>query len=170
MGIFPFLRHHLFLLNRADSVLRVKDDDPGSRNIGKSCHRGFSGISGGRSEDYNLIFCIVLSGSRRQKVRQNGKSHILERNRRAMEQFQKINSFHFCQGSNCFCVELFIICSGDTVFQFFLCKVCKETAHNFIRHFLIAHLRQSFHRNIQGWNPVRHKQPSVLCQAFQDRL
>ena len=75
-------------------------------------------------------------------MRQNGKCHVLERDRCAVEQLQIVNTVCFCQRCNFLCVKFCIVCVCNTVFQFIFCKVGKKTAHYLVCHFLIAHSRK----------------------------
>ena len=68
-GIGTLLGHHLLLLNRADTVLRVKYDDPGTLDIGKACQSCLTGITGSSSQDHDLILDIILTGGSDHQVR-----------------------------------------------------------------------------------------------------
>ena len=64
VSVIPLLRHHLKLLNAAYAVFWIEDDDGCSFHIGKACHGGLTGVAGGCSQNYNLIFYLIfLSGS-----------------------------------------------------------------------------------------------------------
>ena len=57
---------------------------------------------------------------------EKGMCHILERNGGTMEQFQIISIIHLYQRSDLLRIKLGIISVVDTIFQFFLGKVCQE--------------------------------------------
>ena len=59
--IVTLLGHHLFFLDRADTVLRIKYNDLGPFYICKACQCCFSGISGSCSQDNDILFhCSFL--------------------------------------------------------------------------------------------------------------
>ena len=45
ISVGTLLSYHLFLLDRADTMLRIKYNDLRSRHICKACHGSFTGIS-----------------------------------------------------------------------------------------------------------------------------
>ena len=113
--IVTFLGHHLLLLDRAYTVLRIEYNDFRSRNIGKSCQRCLSGISRGGSQNHDLILYMILLRSGRQQIRQNGQCHILKSDRGTVEQFQVICAVRLHKRCDLLCVELAVIRGIDTV-------------------------------------------------------
>jgi hypothetical protein len=105
----------------------------------------------------HLMTTAAKKNGVKNEMRQNGKCHVLERDRCAVEQLQIVNTVCFCQRCNFLCVKFCIVCVCNTVFQFIFCKVGKKTAHYLVCHFLIAHSRKFFHGNIQCWNGGRYK-------------
>ena len=83
------LRHHLLLLDRADTVLRIEYDNAGSRHISKPGQSCLTRISGGCGQDNDLIFDVVLPGTGGKQIRKDGQSHILKCDGSSMEQLQK---------------------------------------------------------------------------------
>ena len=69
--IVPHLRHHLFFLDRAHTVLRVKDDDLRARHIRKAGQCSLSGVSGCCGKDHDLIFDLIFLCGRDHEMRQN---------------------------------------------------------------------------------------------------
>ena len=165
-----FLRYHLQFLHTADPVLRIKYDDLRSRNIRKSCKRGFPGISGSRRQDHDLIFYLIFLCCGSQKMRQDRQRHIFERDRRSMKQLQMISISHFYKRRDHFGIKLGIISTRNTAFQFLFRKICQKLFHHRIGGLLIRHRLQFFHRHIQLRDVHRHKQSPVFRQTFQDRF
>ena len=166
ISIGTFLGYHLFLLDRAYAMLRIKYNNPGSRNIGKTCKCCFSSISGGRSQDNDFIFYIILSCCSRHKIWQNGKCHVFKCNCRTMEKFQIICPVSFLKRCDHICVKLLVICSVDTSAQLFFCKVSKKAAHYLISSFLISHSGKFIHRNIKCRNLCWYKQSSIFRKSL----
>ena len=116
IGIGTFLSYHLLLLDRAYTMLRIKYDDPGSRYICKTCHCSLSCISGSCSKDHDLIPDIIFLRCCCHQMRKDGKCHILERDRCAVEQLQEICSVSLVKRSNLLCIKFAVVCLIDTVF------------------------------------------------------
>ena len=168
IGVIAFLCYHLLLLDRADAVFGIEYDDPGTRNISKTCHRRLTCISGSCCKDHDLIFDIIFLRRRSHQVREDGKSHVFKGDRRSVEQLQKINSVScLVKRRDLLCIEFGIICSGNTVFKLFFRIICKKAAHNFIRCFLVCHLCKTAQRNIQFRDTHRHEQAAVLRKPLQ---
>ena len=115
-GIIPLLSHHLQLLNTAYSVFRIEHDDPGPRNICKSCHSCLTSISGRCCQDHDLLICMILLRCSCHKVREDGQCHILKSNGTSVEQLQIICAISLYQRRNGLCIEFAIICFLNTVF------------------------------------------------------
>ena len=72
IGIVTFLCHHLFFLDRAHTVLRIKYDDLGALDIREACKRCLTGISGSRCQDHDIVLPLILACRCDQQMRQNG--------------------------------------------------------------------------------------------------
>ena len=59
-GVCAGLGDHLFFLNRANTVLRIKDHNSRAGHIRKTCQSRLSGISGGRRQNYDFIFNLIF--------------------------------------------------------------------------------------------------------------
>ena len=68
-GIGTLLGHHLLLLDRADTVLRVKYNDTSTFYICKACQGCLTGIAGGSGQDHDLVLNIVLAGRSDHQMR-----------------------------------------------------------------------------------------------------
>ena len=108
----------------------------------------------------------MLSGSCCHQVRQNGKRHIFERDRRTVEQFQIIDSFHLRNRCNLFVIKLVIVGCTDTSSKFLFRKVGKKLLHHDIGSFLIIHPGKIRKRNRKLRNIFRHKEPSFIGESF----
>ena len=95
MSVIPLLSHHLKLLNAAYAVFGIEDDNGCAFDICKACHGRLTGITGGRSQNYNLVLYLIFLCCGRHEMRQNGKSHIFKCNGTSMIQFQVIRTGHF---------------------------------------------------------------------------
>ena len=165
-GIVPLLCHHLLFLDWADPILWIKNYNTSALHICKSCQRRFSRISGGSSQNHDLIPDMVLSGCRGHQMRQYGKRHILKRNRRPMKQLQIPGAVRLCQRGNFFSIKFAVISLCNTVFQLFFCIICQIQLHDLIRSLLITHTCIFFQSFVQRRNPLRNKQPAVIRQPF----
>ena len=112
--IITLLCNHLFFLNRADTILRIKYNNTCSLNIGKSCKCSFSCIAWcSCKNNYLIMYVILLSWSYKQMWKY-WKCHILECNSCTMEKFQIISTISFDKRCDYICIKLFIICLVDT--------------------------------------------------------
>ena len=168
--IIPFLGHHLLLLDRADTILRVKYDDLCSRHICKSCQCCLSSVPGGCSQDHNIIFHLILLRCSSHQIRQNRKCHILECDGRPVEQLQIVSILHLCQRCDHVCIELFVVCTVNTVLQFFLGIIGEKELHHLICGLLISHSGQLLHGTGKLRNRIRNKQSSIFSQTLKDRF
>ena len=94
--IFTLLGHHLLLLDRAYTVLRIEYNDFRSRNIGKSCQRCLSGIAGSGGQNDDFFFFMIFARCGGHEIWKDGKCHILKCDRLSLEQLQEIHAIRFC--------------------------------------------------------------------------
>ena len=66
-------------------------------------------VARGSRQNHDFIFYLILFRRNRHQMRQNGKGHILKRNRRSVKQLQVIGAASLHQRSNLRCVKFFII-------------------------------------------------------------
>ena len=160
------LRNHLLLLDRADAVLRVKHDNARARDIREACKCRLAGISGGGCQDNNLLLRMVFLCRCRQQMRQNGKRHILERNRRAVKQLKIIYSVLLPQRGDLLRIKLAVVSPVDAALQLLLRKIGQKQLHHLVSHLLITHLCQPAERDIKRRYSFRHEKSPVRCQSF----
>ncbi len=122
-GICTALRHHLFFLNRADTILWIKHNNASPRHIRKTGKRRLSGISGRGSQNNYLLFHIILPCCRCHQVGKNGKCHILKSDCRAVKQFQIMNIIHLSKRHNLRHIKFLVISFIDAVLQFLAGKI-----------------------------------------------
>ena len=72
MGIGPFLGNHLLLLDRADAVLGVKNNNFRSRHIRKARQGRLPGIPGGCRKNDNFLIRFILRCRRNHQMRKDG--------------------------------------------------------------------------------------------------
>ena len=121
--ILSFLCHHLQFLYPAHTVLWIKYNNLRTRYIRESRQGSFPRIPGGCRQNDDILCYVVFPGCSCQQVRQNGKRHILKRNGSSVEKFQVISIPHLDQRRNYICVKLLVICTINTVLQFFFGKI-----------------------------------------------
>ena len=170
MHIRASLGEHLPLLYCADASLGIKHDDLCARDISESGHCRLAGISGSCRQDHDLILNAVLGCGSCHQMRQDRQRHILEGDRRSMEQFQIPYAIRLFQAGDLRYIELAVVCSVDTTLQFFLGIVGKKQAHDLQRCLLIGLGCKCIPVAGTSRQFLGNKQSTVRCQSLQDSL
>ena len=144
MGIVAALGDHLLLLDPGNTILRVENDDPCSRDIGKTGHGRFARITRGRCQDDDLLRQAVLLRRCRHQMRQNGKGHILEGDGGAVIQLEIIGTVRLDQRSDDRGIEFIVIRAGDAAAKLFFRKIRQIAAHDAVGQFTVIHPGQFF--------------------------
>ena len=103
-------------------------------------------------------------------MRQDLESHVLERDRRAMEEFEEVSAVRIMQRDDLLHIEIVPVSTLNASLQLFFRKIGEQQLHHFIGDTAIIHpcqLRKGF---IKCRNLCRDKQTAVLGQAHQNRF
>ena len=170
MRICTCLRRHLQLLDLADTVFRIKDDNLSPRNIRKACHSRLACVARSRRQNDNFVFQAVLFGCSCHQMRQDRQSHILEGNGCSVEKLQIILTIQLDQGSNRRIIKLAVVGMVDTVVQLFFRKIIQKCRQNQLGYFLIRSVFELGKVQIDLRIGNGRKEPTICRQALQNRL
>ena len=140
-------RHHLQALGLADTIFRIEHGTPCPRNIQKTFQCRFPGIPAGGNQNKDFPFLPVLSRTECEEMRQKLKGHILECQRGAVPELQRVGALiQLYQRRNPGIIKARPIRAMNGLFQFINRKIRQKSAEYFQRAFLIGCLRQIHNR------------------------
>ena len=168
-GIIALLRDHLQTLDIAHALLRIENDDPHARNIGKAFERGLARIARSRRQDHNLLADPLLAGRRRHQVRQDRERHILKSERPPVIEFQHMPVPGMHQRRDRGIIKFAVISPDDAVHQLLPRIIREEKLHDFVGQLLITHLLQFMQAPVHAWEILRHIESPVRRDAADDR-
>ena len=135
--------HHLQALRLGDAAVRIEHAAAGARHVEEALQRRLARVPAGGDEDEHLARLAVLFAAQRQQVRQKLQRHVLERQRRAVPQLQRMRpGTHLRHRRDSLTVKARAVCAGDRVLQLLGREVRQEAAQHEGRALLIVHFRQ----------------------------
>ena len=103
-------------------------------------------------------------------MRQNAQRHVLESDRRAVEQLEVVSAVRLDKRSDLLGVKLRVVCRVDAGGQLFRRVIRKEQGEHGERRLPICHRRDLPHRTIQLRQFFRNIQSPVRRKSLKDRL
>ena len=92
VDVVPLLRAHLELLHFGDAVIGIEHHDLDAVGVLEPFKRSLARIAAGGDEDEDLFLDPAQITALSEKVRKHGERHILERARRAVEEFEHVHA------------------------------------------------------------------------------
>ena len=164
------LRGHLQLLDLADLAFRVEHGDARARHVGEPGQRGLARVARGGREDHDFLVRIAGRGGMRHKTGKNLQSDVLERGRRAVEQFEDVIVAQGLERCDRRIRPLFAVGVAHTLRQLVIGEIRQQRAQHLLGDLLVGLAGKGRDVDLRVAERVGDEQAAVVGDALADGL